>query len=190
MGGTAGALTPPEDAWRFVNCPAVLTLNGGAFSSGIVSRTPLTPVNSSFNNFQTSLMSLSTYLLRFFLAYTGLMVLAWIMLVLLRFDNFIGLDVAMLFGAITIVSTQFAKKNGRYFSDGEKTRAIFGMLSIDLLLQLLLSLLPSMLPGAGNPSVKSLFIMLAIVGCLHLLTISLFVTLERRFLVKKGLIEA
>ena len=134
-------------------------------------------------------MTIPNLLLRFLLVYVGLMVLAWAILVLLRFENFVGLDAAMLFGAITIVSTQFAKNNGRYFSNEEKTKVILGMLSIDLVLQFLLSILPAMLPGRQIPPPGKLLFMLALVGGLHFLAISLFVTLERRFLIKKGLIE-
>lgn len=134
-------------------------------------------------------MNLQNFLFRFFLVYTGLMIAAWFVLVLLRVSNFIGLDAAMLFGAITIVSTQFAKKNGRYFSSDEKTKAILGMLSIDLAIQLLLSVLPAVLPGGRLLSPLMLAFMLAVVGILHFLAIFLFVTIERRFLVKRGLIE-
>jgi hypothetical protein len=134
-------------------------------------------------------MTMPNLLLRFFLVYTGLMVVAWIVLVLLRFGNFIGLDVAMLFGAITIVSAQFAKKNGRYFSNEEKTKVVLGMLAIDLVLQFLLSILPAMLPGGHGLSASTLLFMLGVVGILHFLAISLFVTLERRFLIKRGIIE-
>jgi hypothetical protein len=134
-------------------------------------------------------MTIPNLLLRFLLVYVGLMLLAWIVLVLLRFENFVGLDAAMLFGAITIVSTQYAKKNGCYFSNEEKTKVILGMLSIDLVLQFLLLVLPALLPGGRIPPAGKMLFMLAVVGGLHFLAISLFVTLERRFLVKKGLIE-
>lgn len=134
-------------------------------------------------------MTIPNLLFRFSLAYIGLMIVAWFILVLLRFGNFIGLDAAMLFGAITIVSRQFAKKNGRYFSPEEKTKVVSGMLVIDLVIQILLSSLQALLPGGNLLSPGALAFMLAVIGTLHLLAIYLFVTLERRFLVRQGLIE-
>jgi hypothetical protein len=134
-------------------------------------------------------MTIPNLLLRFLLVYAGLMVVAWIILVLLHFNNFVGLDAAMLFGAITVVCTQFAKKNGRYFSQEEKWKVIFGMLGIDLVIQLILLLLPSLLQGAKVIPPGPMLVMLSIVGLLHLMAITLFVTLERRFLIKQGIIE-
>ncbi len=135
-------------------------------------------------------MTVPNLLLRFCLFYIGLIIVAWIVLVLLRLENFVGLDAALLFGAITLVSRQFAKSNGRYFSKEEKTRVILGMLAIDFVIQVVLSVFPSILFSGRVPQPGPIALMLGIVVFIHFLAISLFVTMERRFLVKQGLIEA
>ena len=134
-------------------------------------------------------MTIKNLLFRFLLVYAGLMIVAWLLLVLLRFENFIGLDAAMLFGAITVVCTKFAKKNGRFFTNEEKRQVVFGMLGIDLVIQFFLLLLPLLLPNAKGIPPGPLLVMLAIVGVLHLMVIFIFVTLEKRFLIKQGIIE-
>ena len=133
-------------------------------------------------------MTIKVLLLRFFLIYTGLMVLVGVILSLLQINGSSGVNIGVLIGAITWVCTSFAKKNGRYFSKKEKAAVVFGMLAIDLLIQFLQSLIAlTQTPGPTN--FAAIFFALTVVGVLDLLAIYLFVSIEKRFLVKQGIIK-
>ena len=133
-------------------------------------------------------MTIKNLLFRFFLVYAGLMVLAGIVLSLLHIQSNSGVNAGVLFGAISWVCMAFAKKNGRYFSKSEKVVVVFGMLTIDLLIQFLASLI-ALIQISGTAISAGLFVGLAVVGFLHLLAIYFFVTIEKRFLIKQGLIS-
>jgi len=117
-------------------------------------------------------MSLLALFVRFTLIYIALLVALAVALSVLGVKGNSGFNTAALLGAVMWVCLSFAKKNGRYFSNQEKTRAVLGMLAIDTLLQAIVAF-----AVAGAAGVGAMLFALAFVGLLHALVIYVFVVL-------------
>jgi hypothetical protein len=120
-------------------------------------------------------MSVSGVLWRFLAAYLVLMVAAVVALRLLGITSNSGVNVGILIGAVMWPCTVFGMKNKRYFTASEKTKVVWGMIVINLLLQLVFG--SATLSAEGKLSFGALAFALVFVGVLHSLTIAYFVGL-------------
>jgi hypothetical protein len=80
-----------------------------------------------------------------------------------------SLKIAILIGAISWPCLAFKSRNGRYFSAGEKTRVVWGMIAINLLLETVVAALA--LLAIGKLEFKVLAGALVFIGVLHSLFI-------------------
>lgn len=118
-------------------------------------------------------MSISGVLWRFLGVYVVLMIAAVVALRLLGITTNSGVNVGILIGAVLWPCMAFGTKNKRYFTASEKSKVIWGMIGINLLLQLLVG--GSALAAAGKMSVGALGFAVLFVGVLHSLVIAFFV---------------
>lgn len=118
-------------------------------------------------------MSISGVLWRFLGVYVVLMITAVVALRLLGLTTNSGLNVGILIGAVLWPCMAFGTKNKRYFTASEKSKVIWGMIGINLLLQLLVG--GGALAAAGKMSVGALGLAVLFVGVLHSLGIAYFV---------------
>lgn len=122
-------------------------------------------------------MTITSLLLRFAVTYVGLLVALAIGLSLVGVKGNSGVNVAALLGAVTWVCHSFAKKNQRYFTPAEKSRAVWGMWGIDVALQAVITVV------MGAATLKSmtfgpLVLALAFVALVHAVVIYVFVGLS------------
>lgn len=118
-------------------------------------------------------MSISGVLSRFFAVYVVLMICAAVAFPLFGITSNAGVNVGILIGAVMWPCIAFGKKNKRYFTVSEKSKVVWGMIGINLLLQLLVS--GAALATEGKLSVSALAFALVFVGVLHSLAIAYFV---------------
>lgn len=118
-------------------------------------------------------MSISGVLWRFLGVYVLLMVIAGTVLSSLGVTSNSGVNVGILIGAVMWPCMTFGLKNKRYFTATEKTKVVWGMIGINLVLQLLVG--GAVLAMAGKLSFGAVVIALAVVGVLHSLGIAYFV---------------
>jgi hypothetical protein len=128
-------------------------------------------------------MSISGVLGRFLGAYVVLMIGAVVALRLLGISSNSGVNVGILIGAVLWPCMAFGTKNKRYFTASEKTKVVWGMIGINLLLQLLVG--GGALAAAGKLSVGVLAMAAALVGVIHSLAIAYFVGLGGKLLDKQ-----
>jgi hypothetical protein len=128
-------------------------------------------------------MSISGVLGRFLGGYVVLMIGAIVALRLLGIAPNSGVNVGILIGAVLWPCMAFGTKNKRYFTAAEKTKVVWGMIGINLLLQLLVA--GGALAAEGKLSVGTLAIAVAFVGVLHSLAIAYFVRLGGKLLDKQ-----
>ena len=132
-------------------------------------------------------MTLKGLLLRFFLGYLALLIVAGLTLSYFEIKGNSGLNVGILAGMIYWVCFSFGQKNGRYFTKREKTTVVIGLIAIDIILQLLLSL-AALLDQNLSPSAGPLIFALGFVGLLHALVIYYFVGTIEKMLIKQKVI--
>ena len=128
-------------------------------------------------------MSISGVLWRFLGAYVVLMVVAGVAVRLLGITSNTGLNVGILIGSVLWPCMAFGTKNKRYFTAPEKTKVVWGMIVINLLLQLLVG--GAALAAEGKLSLGAFAIAMLIVGVLHSLAIAYFVGLGGKLLDKQ-----
>ena len=128
-------------------------------------------------------MSISGVLWRFLAAYVALMIAAVVTLRLLSITTNSGVNVGILIGAVLWPCMAFGTKNKRYFTATEKSKVIWGMIGVNLLLQLLVG--GGSLAAEGKLSVGALGFALLFVGVLHSLAIAYFVGLGGKLLDKQ-----
>lgn len=128
-------------------------------------------------------MSISGVLGRFFAVYVVLMIFSAVALRLLGVTSNAGVNVGILIGAVMWPCMAFGTKNKRYFSAPEKSKVVWGMIGINLLLQLLVG--GAALAAEGKLSVGVLAFALVFVGILHSLVIAYFVGLAGKNLDKQ-----
>ena len=94
-----------------------------------------------------------------------------------------GANVGILIGAVMWPCVTFGMKNKRYFTAPEKSKVVWGMIVINLLLQLLVG--GAALAAEGKLSVGALAFALLFVGVLHSLAIAYFVGMAGKNLEKQ-----
>ena len=133
-------------------------------------------------------MTIKGLLLRFFLGYLALLIVAGLTLSYFEIKSNSGLNTGILVGIIYWVCFSFGQKNGRYFTKREKTTVVIGLIAIDLILQLLLSL--AALSGKNlSLGADPLVFALGFVGLLHALVIYYFVGSFEKVLIKQKVIN-
>ena len=115
------------------------------------------------------------------------MVAIGIVVTLLKLESSTGLNVLALYGAISWVCRSYGKANGRYFSKSEKAAVVFGMFVIDIGLQFSVAAL-ALVQSKSAILFMPFFTAFALVGFLHLPAIYFFVSIQKRFLVRQGLV--
>jgi len=118
-------------------------------------------------------VSISGVLWRFLGVYVALMIMAAIAFQLLGFTPNSGVNVGILICAVLWPCMVFGTKNKRYFTAPEKTKVVWGMIAINLMLQLLVG--GGALAAEGKLTAGTLGVAMLIVGVLHSLAIAYFV---------------
>jgi hypothetical protein len=118
-------------------------------------------------------MSISGVLGRFFAVYVVLMIAASLALRFFGATSISGVNVGILIGAVMWPCVAFGTKNKRYFTAPEKSKVVWGMIVINLLLQAVFG--GAALAAEGKLSVGALAFALLFVGVLHSLAITYFV---------------
>jgi hypothetical protein len=133
-------------------------------------------------------MTIKGMMLKFFLVYTVLLILAAMLMSYFGIRGSTGVNFAILAGAVLWVCGDFGKKNSRYFSKQEKTMVVSGFIAIDLLLQVVFgAAVLSQAPTGVD--VGAFVFVVGFVTLLHALTIYLFVGAARKILVKQGAVR-
>lgn len=132
-------------------------------------------------------MSLTSVIVRFSLLYTVLLVGGGLLMSALDIRAS-SINVVILAGTVVLVCTAFAKKNKRYFLHQEKVIVIAAMSGINVVLQLLFSWAAMVNSGLESVSYTILVGSVLYVCLLHTIAITIFVTLLKRGLVKRGVL--
>jgi len=127
-------------------------------------------------------MTISGVLWRFAGVYVVLMIAASVALRLLGINTNSGVNTGILIGAVLWPCMAFGRKNNRYFTASEKSKVLWGMIGINLLLQLLVG--AGVLAAEGKLSAGALkfAILFVSVGMLHSLAIAYLVWLGGKLL--------
>ena len=125
-------------------------------------------------------MTLRGLLWRFAAAYMVLLVVVALALNLAGASSSTSGNVAALLGAVMWVCLAFGKRNGRYLARDEKTRAVLGMIAIDLAIQAAVSVSVALAAGASVLQLGPMLLMLLFVGVLHAGVIYFFVGMAGR----------
>lgn len=133
-------------------------------------------------------MSIKGVLLRFFLFYTVLIVVAGLVMNHFGIKQSSGVNFGILAGCVFWVCGAFGKKNGRYFSRSEKTAVVLGLVVIDITLQLLFTAAALSQTPTGV-SAGALIFAVGFVGSLHAIAIYFFVSFAKKPLIKQGVIS-
>ncbi len=134
-------------------------------------------------------MSILGVLGRFTLIYIVLNIIVGLTLYYLDIGSNIGVTMGILLGAIFWVCSSFAKKNGRYFDKGEKTKVVAGFIIISIVIQAILGAAAVVESGIG-PSGSILLFSIGFVGILHAVAIYFFVGNVKKSLLKQGIINS
>jgi len=117
---------------------------------------------------------------RFGAAYLLLLVILGLALNLFGVKANAGVNTAALLGAVMWVCMAFGRKNGRYLARNEKTRAVLGMIAIDLAIQAAVSVSAALAAGAALLQLGPMLLVLLFVGLLHAGVIYFFVGMAGR----------
>jgi len=128
-------------------------------------------------------MSISGVLGRFLAVYVVLVICAGFAIRYFGITSNSGVNVGILIGAVMWSCTAFGMKNKRYFTAPEKSKVVWGMIGINLLLQLLIG--GAALAAEGKLSIGALVFALVFVGLIHSLAIAYFVGLAGKSLNKQ-----
>lgn len=110
-------------------------------------------------------MKISGVFIRFAAAYIGLVVVVLVGFGLAGVQPNSGVNAGVLIAAAWWSCLAFGEKNARYFSSAEKTRVVWGMITIDLLIQLAVAI--PLLGSVGAFPVGALLAGVAFVMALH-----------------------
>jgi hypothetical protein len=133
-------------------------------------------------------MSIKGVLLRFFLLYAVLIIVAGLVMNHFGIKQNTGVNIGILAGCVFWVCSAFGKNNGRYFSGTEKTAVVLGLVAIDVSLQLLFGAAALSQSSAGF-SAGALTFAVGFVGVLHAIAIYFFVGIAKKPLIKQGVIS-
>lgn len=128
-------------------------------------------------------MSISGVLGRFLAVYVVLMIFAGFAFRFFGITSNSGVNVGILIGAVMWSCTAFGMKNKRYFTASEKSKVVWSMIGMNLLLQLLIG--GAALAAEGKLSIGALAFALVFVGLIHSLAIAYFVGLAGKSLTKQ-----
>ena len=128
-------------------------------------------------------MSISGVLGRFLAVYVVLVICAGFAIRYFGITSNSGVNVGILIGSVMWSCTAFGMKNKRYFTAPEKSKVVWGMIGINLLLQLLIG--GAALAAEGKLSIGALVFALVFVGLIHSLAIAYFVGLAGKSLNKQ-----
>lgn len=128
-------------------------------------------------------MTISGVLGRFLAVYVVLMICAGFALRFFGITSNTGVNIGILIAAVMWPCTAFGLKNKRYFIASEKTKVVWGMIGINLLLQLVVG--GATLATEGKLNVGALAFALVFVGAIQSLGIAYFVGLTGKNLNKQ-----
>ena len=131
-------------------------------------------------------MSIGRLLFRFGILYGLLLIAGGLVLTYFEAKSNSGLNTGALIGSVAWACHGFAKKNRRYFTPGEKTKVVLGMLAVDVALQLLFGMAALASVGIGF---TALLLGVLFVAVLHGVLISVGVGMMKKPLIKQGLID-
>lgn len=127
-------------------------------------------------------------LLRFLFIYTSLMFVGGLLIHYFDMTNSLTINLGVLAGCVIFICGTFILKNGRYFSAKEKTTVIFSLIIIDLLLQTIIAS-TGLYNSPSGFQTRALFYAVGIIGSLHAIAIFIFVTVTKRFFIRRGSIN-
>lgn len=133
-------------------------------------------------------MTTKAVLLRFFLAYTALIIVTGLVMNHFGIKGNTGINFGILAGCIFWVCGSFGKKNGRYFSNKEKTVVVVGLIAIDLVLQLVFGA-AALSQSPTGIHLGALVFAVGFIGILHTIAIYVFVGMTKKMLVKQGVLS-
>jgi hypothetical protein len=133
-------------------------------------------------------LTVKGFLLRFFLSYFVLLVVAGLTLSHFGIKGGSWVNTGILIGLVYWGCMSFGQKNGRYFTKNEKIVIVLGVIAIDLLLQFVFSVAAVSALKAGTGAGPLIFA-LGFVGLLHALLIYYFVGLCEKHLTKTNIIN-
>src|SRR5690349_2130363 len=120
-------------------------------------------------------MSIQALLIRFFLIYLCMLVIAGIVVSLFDAKAGSAINSAVLLSSVMGVCWWFAYKNKRYFTPSEKRNVVLGMLAIDIAIQTVVAV--GMLASQPTGWIFPLLFGVLFVGALHAALIWVFVGL-------------
>lgn len=127
-------------------------------------------------------MSISGVLGRFLAVYVVLMICASFALRFFGIASNSGVSIGILIGAVMWPCISFCMKNKRYFTAQEKSKVVWGMIGINLLLQLVFG--GAALAAEGKLNISALAFVLIFSALIHSLTIAYTMGLAGKSLVK------
>jgi uncharacterized membrane protein (UPF0136 family) len=131
-------------------------------------------------------VSIGRLLFRFGIVYGLLLITGGLVLSYFEAKSNSGLNTGILIGSVMWVCQDFAKRNRRYFTPGEKTKVVLGLLAVDVVLQLLLGMAALASVGIGF---TALLLGLLFVAVMHGILIYVGVGLMKKPLLKQGVID-
>lgn len=134
-------------------------------------------------------MTIKAVLLKFFLSYFALTVIAGMAISHFGIESNHGVNIGILAGCIFWVCADFGRKNRRYFSSKEKKAVVLGMIAIDLLLQLF-GLAIVILAQTTVSNLNVLIFVSVFICAVHAIFIYYMAGLPKKFLLKAGLISS
>ena len=132
-------------------------------------------------------MTIKGLLLRFFLGYLVLIIVAGVILNYFSLKGGSWINTGILIGLVFWVCLSFGQKNKRYFTKDEKIATVLGMIAIDLLLQILLSV-AALSATDAHLGVTPFVLALGFIGLLHGLVIYYFVGSIKKIMIKQKII--
>lgn len=133
-------------------------------------------------------MSIQDVLLRFFLYYNLLIIIAGMVMNYFNIGGGDAVNIGILAGCITWLCGAFGKKNGRYFTRNEKTAIVLGFVAIDLFSQIFFGAM-ALSQSHVKVTVGALLFAVGFIGILHAVFIYVFVSLTKKTLIKQGMIS-
>ena len=133
-------------------------------------------------------MSIQDVLLRFFLYYNVLIIVAGMVMNYFNIGGSDAVNIGILAGCITWLCSVFGKKNGRYFTGNEKTAVVLGFVAIDLFSQFFFGAM-ALIQSQVKVTAGALLFAVGFVGLLHAVFIYFFVSLTKKTLIKQGIIS-
>ncbi|MFB4202621.1 hypothetical protein KBTX_00707 [wastewater metagenome] len=132
-------------------------------------------------------MSIPGAILRFLLIYVMLLLAAGAVVDWLGLDAGSGVNIGILCASVLWVCDAFGRRNGRYFSNGERNAVFLGMVIVDVAVQG--GVTAAVLAAEEGPVDRGAVALgLLVVGLSHMVLIGVVVALSRRGLRRRGIV--